>query len=252
MASPFANAPSRQKTIEKTCPSCGGSFLVNGQHLKQKHCSYKCANEARSSRASCYVVKDCAVCGVIFKSKTRANRRYCGRKCMGESAQRGDYKVGPEARPAMDRIAENINIDPITNCWIWTGCLTVGGAKLGSGGYAKIKVGEKHTLGHIVSYEAHHGPVPEGLELDHKCRNRACVNPDHVEAVDHRINMIRSPITFAGINAAKTHCVNGHSFTEENTYLRPRRAKSQSGWGWASEQDFTMQDLYPASCSDCM
>lgn len=126
----------------------------------------------------------------------------------------------------MNRIMENIVTNPTTGCWIWTLGLTKGKK---SGGYAKMKAGRKHALGHIVAYEATYGPVPEGLELDHKCRNRACVNPNRVEAVDHRINMIRSPITFAGINAAKTHCIHGHPFTEENTYLRPRRAKSLSG-----------------------
>ena len=196
--------------------------MVNGQHLKQKHCSYKCANEARSSRATCYVVKDCVVCGKSFRSKASADRRYCGRKCMAAAVLRGDYSTGVEARPVMDRIAENIKIDQDTDCWTWTGGLTTDSGK-GNGGYAKIHVKGKHCLGHIVTYEEYYGPVPEGLELDHKCRNRACVNPDHVEAVTHRENIMRSPISPCAINARKTHCKRGHEFTVGNIYPATRR-----------------------------
>lgn len=65
---------------------------------------------------------------------------------------------------------------------------------------------------HRFAYELANGPIPDGLEIDHLCRNRKCVNPAHLQAVSHRENMLR---------AAKTHCLNGHPLTGPNVYLRP-------------------------------
>ena len=69
-----------------------------------------------------------------------------------------------------------------------------------------------NTLAFIV-----HGPIPEGLVIDHLCRNRACVNPAHLEPVSQRENVMRSPVAEGAINAAKTHCSQGHPFSPENT-----------------------------------
>lgn len=76
---------------------------------------------------------------------------------------------------------------------------------------------------HRFSYETFIGPVPEGLELDHLCRNTRCVNPEHLEPVTHKVNMQRSS-TFSAENAAKTHCPRGHEYSDTNIWwYRGRR-----------------------------
>jgi hypothetical protein len=105
--------------------------------------------------------------------------------------------------------------DPATGCWIWQRAVS-------STGYG-ILAGQ---LAHRAVYERHRGPVPAGLELDHRCRNRACVNPDHLEPVTHRENQRRGAAP-NGINARKTHCIRGHEFTPANTYIRPDNGNRQ-------------------------
>lgn len=98
-------------------------------------------------------------------------------------------------------------------CWEWTGALT-------ASGYAEIRRTPKTLRVHRVMYELFVGPIPEGLVLDHLCRNLRCVRPAHLEPVTQRENLAR------GISrSAQTHCANGHEFTSDNTYVRPSRPK---------------------------
>lgn len=80
--------------------------------------------------------------------------------------------------------------------------------------------GSSHLFGqsnaHRVAYFLTKGPIPEGLTLDHLCRNRQCVNPAHLEAVPHRINILRSPTAAPAVNARRTHCKHGHPFSGDN------------------------------------
>lgn len=112
------------------------------------------------------------------------------------------------------RIADAIEIDPDTKCWLWQ-------HRLDNDGYGRIKVGGRAGVpaaAHRVSYAEHVGPIPAGFQIDHLCRARSCVNPDHLEPVTGRVNTMRSPIAPAAINARKTHCIAGHALVGSNLY----------------------------------
>lgn len=85
-----------------------------------------------------------------------------------------------------DRLAARIATEPNTGCWLWLGTLN------GKAGYGMINIAGKHTLAHRAAYEAYKGAIPEGLVIDHKCRQRSCINPDHLRVVTSRENNIYS------------------------------------------------------------
>lgn len=99
-------------------------------------------------------------------------------------------------------------------CWLWT-------AYIEPRGYGVFRPSgcSTNVKAHRWAYEALVGSIPAGLTLDHLCRVRHCVNPTHLEPVTNRENGLRGN-TVAAINARKTHCVNGHEFTPENTTTR--------------------------------
>lgn len=98
------------------------------------------------------------------------------------------------------------------SCWTWQGWLNR------QRGYGKIQIDHEVIPAHRVAYELVKGPIPEGLEIDHLCRNKACVNPAHLEAVTHKENLMRADGVCAK-NARKTHCKRGHPFDDANTYF---------------------------------
>jgi hypothetical protein len=79
------------------------------------------------------------------------------------------------------------------------------------GGYGKMKVGGRTLPAHRVAWELKNGKIPEGLVIDHLCRVRSCVNPDHMRVTTHKVNVLAGE-TIAAANARKTHCPQGHPF----------------------------------------
>jgi hypothetical protein len=101
-------------------------------------------------------------------------------------------------------------------CWLW-----IGGASKSNGGYYgrfKLPRQRKDISAHRWAWEEVNGPLTEGKTLDHLCRNTLCVNPDHLEPVTMRENILRGTNTAAN-HARKTHCVNGHPFSGENLFI---------------------------------
>jgi len=150
----------------------------------------------------------CAHCGQVrwFRPSVARVRVYCDNHCRTEGT-----KI-----PAHERLEGKYEIDPDTGCWDWTG-------KINAYGYGRLSLsrsapGEtlKEAFAHRVSYEKHVGEIPEGLDLDHLCRNRRCVNPDHLEPVTRKENLRRGHGEHSG---GKTHCKRGHEFTPENTII---------------------------------
>ena len=109
------------------------------------------------------------------------------------------------------------HVQPDQDCWIWTGATR-------NRGYGCVTIAGRLYAAHRVSYTWTHGPIPDGLELDHLCRNPVCVNPLHLEAVSRRTNLLRGD-THAAANSAKTHCPAGHPYDAANTYVKPNGAR---------------------------
>lgn len=105
-------------------------------------------------------------------------------------------------------------VDASGDCWIWTGSINP------VNGYSHTYWGGHTNSGHRAAYEMLVGPIPEGLQLDHLCRVRACVNPDHLEPVTARENVRRSPSALIARFGTRTHCSAGHEYTEANTLIR--------------------------------
>jgi|GEM_PF-1060480 len=143
--------------------------------------------------------RTCAVCAAVFYVRQGSREVTCN-GC-----------VQPYRRM---KIAERFwrKVHKTETCWLYIGPKARGGYGATSSRNSK----RYPVLAHRLAYELLRGMVPRGLELDHLCRVRHCVNPDHLEPVTRREN-IRRGVSPAAIHALKTHCVNGHPFSPDNT-----------------------------------
>lgn len=118
---------------------------------------------------------------------------------------------GVSVAPLAERIEALSMPEPNSGCWLWLGMIK-------RNGYGTLGVksgrGWRTQHAHRVSYELACGPVPDGADLDHKCRNRACVNPGHLEPVTRSVNLRRSPVM--NRQTHKTHCPEGHPYSGTN------------------------------------
>ena len=128
------------------------------------------------------------------------------------------------ARPEPERFWSKVNFDGsvpahaphLGPCWLWLGAT--------SNGYGQFRTEGPSVKAYRYAYEFCVGPIPEGLTIDHLCRVRHCVCPDHLEPVTHRVNCLRGQSPIAA-NARKTQCLQGHPYDAENTYITPAGAR---------------------------
>jgi hypothetical protein len=120
----------------------------------------------------------------------------------------------PQQIPAPERFQTYYEINSATGCWEWTLCLN-------QGGYGVFHTNNKQWKAHRFAYQILIGPIPEGLTLDHLCKNKKCVNPEHLEPVTQYVNTVR------GKGSSSLYCSKGHAMFGEHLYFNDGNRRCQ-------------------------
>ena len=121
------------------------------------------------------------------------------------------------AQAIVDAHTPRVPREPEGECEPWAGYIH-------PNGYGRVWHEGRHWQAHRLAYELTHGPIPDGLVIDHLCRNRACVNVAHLEAVTERVNILRGA-TLQAAFLERTHCLHGHELAEDNVRLSVVRGR---------------------------
>lgn len=120
---------------------------------------------------------------------------------------------------AIDRFWDKVSPEPNSGCWIWTGFVN-------AGGYGHFSEGYDNFYAHRWAYEHFKGAIPAGLHLDHRCRVRCCVNPEHLDPVTPAENTLRAVrLEFGGGQHRHTHCPKGHEYAVHGRLQSWKRGK---------------------------
>jgi len=143
-----------------------------------------------------YLLHPCPIC-----QTPNTNPEFCSRACAYESFRR---RAAAQRLTMIGELWLRIEPEPNSGCWLFVGSQT-------SDGYGELKIARRPHYAHRLAYEAYRGPIPDGLEIDHLCRVRCCVNPWHLEVVTHLVNTLRSLAPMA-LNLSKQECPRGHEY----------------------------------------
>jgi len=136
----------------------------------------------------------------------------------GGSSNFGSNRLKGKRLSIIDRFYSKLSGNPVTQCWEFNG-------NPDADGYGYIRYRNFTYRIHRFSYLLFQGEIPKNHVVDHLCKNRKCCNPEHLEAVSHKENMVRGDTGRNNHQTLKTHCPKGHEYTDSNTYINPKGSR---------------------------